>query len=214
MRHLSSLAGLICLLWVLMPVRAAETDNQDGEAALLAQLSQWQHLSATFEQQDSSQTGEIQKGRVWISRPDRFRIEMDAPLSQTIVSDGKTLWTWDRDLEQVIINHLTSSVSDVPVLLFAGEPDVVAGRFDVERFPDSMTGENQTWFRLRPLEDNAVVRGMTLLFDDQGPIGIGITTTMDQETYVELRDVTFDEQEASLFEFEVPEFADVIDDRT
>ena len=40
-------------------------------------------------------------GRFEFQRPNRFRFDYQKPFVQTIVADGKTLWLYDADLNQV-----------------------------------------------------------------------------------------------------------------
>ena len=95
---------------------------QGAEAAdkLIGLLNGMDMLTARYEQESQ---GNVQKGQFWLSRPDQFRLAASAPISQTIISDGDSLWTHDLDLEQVIVTGLKETASDVPLLLFAGQPE-------------------------------------------------------------------------------------------
>jgi outer membrane lipoprotein carrier protein len=75
------------------------------------------------------------KGRLLISRPGRFRWEL-APgggpeAGQVLVADGKNLWFYDRDLEQVTVKPVTEALSQSPAMLLSGTGDVRKA-FDVQ----------------------------------------------------------------------------------
>jgi chaperone LolA len=51
-----------------------------------------------------------QKGKIWLKGKDKFKIETD---DQTVVSDGKTIWTYSQFNNQVIIDHVAKSGEDI-----------------------------------------------------------------------------------------------------
>jgi chaperone LolA len=51
-----------------------------------------------------------QKGKVWLKGKEKFRIETD---DQTVVSDGKTIWTYSQFNNQVIIDNVEKSGDDI-----------------------------------------------------------------------------------------------------
>lgn len=51
-----------------------------------------------------------QKGKVWLKGKEKFRIETE---DQTVVSDGKTIWTYSQFNNQVIIDNLENSGDDI-----------------------------------------------------------------------------------------------------
>lgn len=188
---------------------SAEALLDPGPASLLTErLAGLDHLSADY-RQENLRDQEPQAGRVWVQRPGRFRIEADAPLSQTIVSDGETLWTWDRDLEQVIVSDLTGEITELPILLFAGDPAAIAGRYNIDRFEDG-TSE---YFTLQPLDTEGLLKTVTLVFQAGLPTRIAIETRMDEQTYIQLLNVTRTPAEPAIFQLALPPETDVIDDR-
>jgi outer membrane lipoprotein carrier protein len=75
------------------------------------------------------------QGRLLISRPGRFRWEL-APdtgpqAGQVLVADGRNLWFYDRDLEQVTVKPVTEALSQSPAMLLSGSGDVRKA-FDVK----------------------------------------------------------------------------------
>jgi outer membrane lipoprotein carrier protein len=73
---------------------------------------------------------EVQKaeGKLVIVRPGRFRWELTPagnPTAQLMVADGKNLWFYDRDLEQVSVKP-ASVLTATPASLLSGAGDVRA----------------------------------------------------------------------------------------
>jgi len=105
---------------------------------LLQWLQQTRSGSAQFTQTVSNPRGPAQapaSGQFAFERPDRFRWDYAKPYAQTIVSDGKQLWTYDRDLDQVTITAVSQAFKGTPAAIFAGED--VTRLFDLQAMPDA-----------------------------------------------------------------------------
>ncbi|OZB51135.1 MAG: outer membrane lipoprotein carrier protein LolA, partial [Thiomonas sp. 15-63-373] len=86
-------------------------------------LQQTRGGSAQFTQTVSNPKGPAQApatGQFAFERPDRFRWDYTKPYAQVIVSDGKQLWTYDHDLDQVTITPVTQAFKGTPAAIFAG----------------------------------------------------------------------------------------------
>ena len=174
---------------------------------LISILNNIESLSARYEQEGQATT---QKGQFWLSRPDRFRLTAFSPLSQTIVSDGESLWTYDLDLDQVIITRLSDEAANIPLLLFAGHPEKLKDSYDIERFED----EDRQHFTLLPLDETGAIGSVAMSFANNLPRRLVFQTAMQRRTVIDFYDVAVAPVDAALFEFQVPEGVDVIDDRT
>ena len=96
-------------------------------------LNHLKTLRAEFTQTVTDNQGQqVQKadGKLVIVRPGRFRWELtpdglDSGQSpQLMVADGRNLWFYDRDLEQVSVKPATSALTATPAGLLSGEGDV------------------------------------------------------------------------------------------
>ena len=153
---------------------------------------------------------EIQTGEIWLKKPGLFRVETGAPMSQTIVSDGVSMWTHDRDLEQVIISPLNNRVEEMPILLFSGEPEAIAQNYTIEFFES----EQIQHFLLTPIDNTNLITKLVLSFQDKQPVSISVENAMQERTTIKLSNVgELVDLTGQLFTLQVPEFADVIDDR-
>ena len=91
------------LTLLLVPIASFAADSIARVDAYLATLST---LTADFVQVVQDKQGQVTEraaGTLSISRPNRFRWDYQQPYVQTIVADGKKLWLYDPDLEQVTV---------------------------------------------------------------------------------------------------------------
>lgn len=141
------LAGLLlgcCLFGAALPSAVAATSVQ-----LLEQwLQQTKSGSAQFTQTVSNPKGPAQapaSGQFAFERPDRFRWDYAKPYRQVIVSDGKQLWTYDHDLDQVTITPVTQAFKGTPAAIFAGTD--LTKLFALQAQPDA---EGLQWVQATP----------------------------------------------------------------
>jgi outer membrane lipoprotein carrier protein len=129
---------------------------------------------------------------------------------QTIVADGRRLWLYDSDLDQVTVRALEAGLGSTPAMLLSGAGSVA----------DSFTGGpvetdgSWTWCRLTPRDRATDFELVSLGFNAKGELAamelkdkLGQTTALDFSNV--RRNVPLD---ASLFRFEPPQGADVIGD--
>jgi outer membrane lipoprotein carrier protein len=185
------------------------SEQSSPETRLVHILDSFQTLHAEFKHQAAP--SEVQTGEIWLRKPGLFRVETGAPISQTIVSDGVSVWTHDRDLEQVIISPLNTRVDEMPILLFSGEPEAISQNYIIEFFES----EQIQHFLLTPIDNTNLITKLVLSFQDNLPVSISVESAMQKRTTIKLSNVdeSVDVTE-SMFVLEVPEFADVIDDRS
>ncbi len=166
----------------------------------------------------SDDTGPLQSGELWLQKPDKFRVETGPPLSQTVVSDGMSIWTHDRDLAQVIITRFEADVIRLPVLLLAGSASDIAEAFSVTRAKEQddkdQDDQEQTRFLLIPRDDQGVLTSVVIVFQQSIPQMIILADAMQQRTIIHLARVNLTPDiTGTEFQFTTDEPVDVIDDR-
>jgi outer membrane lipoprotein carrier protein len=104
------------------------------------------------------------RGKLVIVRPGRFRWELTpsgpSGSPQLMVADGKNLWFYDRDLEQVSVKPASSALTATPAGLLSGEGNIR------ELFAVSPAGRKDglDWVLVTPKEDDADFREARLAF--------------------------------------------------
>jgi len=110
------------------------------------------------------------RGKLVIVRPGKFRWELTpdsgagASSPQLMVADGKNLWFYDRDLEQVSVKPASSALTATPAGLLSGEGNIR------ELFTVSPAGKKDgfDWVLVVPKESDADFREARLAFDKSG----------------------------------------------
>ena len=59
-------------------------------------------------------------GVMMISRPGKFRWQIDKPYSQLLVGDGEKVWIYDQDLRQVTVKKVDAAIGSTPAALLVG----------------------------------------------------------------------------------------------
>jgi len=187
------------------------------EAESLARVESWlksvKTLSADFVQVVRNRDGQISSrvtGTLSLSRPDRFRWDYREPYVQVIVADGRKLWLYDADLEQVTVRPLESGLGSTPAMLLSGTGSV-GDSFSAG--PVERDGE-WTWCRLVPRQHGSDFESVSLGFDDRGGlVAMQLLDKLGQSTELDFSDVALNKAlDPALFQFTPPKGADVIGD--
>lgn len=110
---------ILCL--ILSLVLCTYTHSSDHEL-LKKRLNNLNSMKASFLQTVKEGGRVIQKNRgvLYLKRPGKFRWLTSTPTKQIIISDGKKLWIYDEDLEQVTIKKLNQELKGTPALFLSG----------------------------------------------------------------------------------------------
>jgi outer membrane lipoprotein carrier protein len=205
MTRLSRLALVLCGLWFAVDAPA--------QTPLDTYLTHLKTLRAEFTQTVIDNKGDpVQKadGKLTIVRPGRFRWELtpqggDSP--QLMVADGKNLWFYDRDLEQVSVKPASAALTATPAGLLSGEGNVREW-FTVK--PDGRK-DGFDWVLVVPKEPDADFREARLAFGNAELKRMVLKDKLGQTVRLEFFS---SERNAPVAEAEVkfapPEGADVI----
>lgn len=138
---------------------------QSAVQALDQQLSSTHAFQAQFVQStQSAQFGnQITRGEMALERPGKFRWQITSPDQQLLVSDGKTLWIYDEDLQQVIIQAVSQRLDETPALLLAGKVDSIQQFFIVNQISSREPGD---WYELKSRDKEGLVSKVILNFNN------------------------------------------------
>jgi outer membrane lipoprotein carrier protein len=156
-------ARTILLLGLLTGVQFASAAR--AQTPLDDYLSHLKTLRAEFAQTVVDGKGrEVQKamGTLIIVRPGRFRWELtpEGAAAQLMVADGKDLWFYDRDLEQVSVKPATAALTATPAGLLSGDGNIR------ELFTVAPAGRKDgfDWVLVTPRQGDADFREARLAF--------------------------------------------------
>ena len=142
----------IALAVILPAALASAQEAQDAqEPAANPLLTRFfyetQHLQADFTQLEYDGEGIFQRestGRLYLSRPGRFRLDYLEPDELIIWADGENLSLFDKELEQVTVYKQTEQLRESAAALLAGDASVLENYDVIEaEFNDGLQ-----WFDL------------------------------------------------------------------
>lgn len=147
---------------VLFTSHAAATEGRQRLDGFLDALIT---MEADFVQTLHDARGELMEqsqGRLWLSRPGRFRLHYVNPYDQLYVADGERMWMYDRDLEQVTVRQQSDALGGAPALLMTAS-DPLEENFTIEELG---LHEGYHWLELKPLERDSNFDFVRLAIED------------------------------------------------
>lgn len=203
---------IFCLFFCLSGLANSSDELITPDSKLLSSyLGGVNNLTANFVQHthDGNQSLlQTQKGRLSLTRPNKFKWESDAPYEQILVSNGQTLWQYDPDLEQVTVQKLDNRLSSTPVLLLSGNSKYVSKEYDVY----SEVLQDETHFVLIPKRNDALFDRLRLEFNAEKLLRrMVIKDEVGQKTVITLSNSKqLKSIDSSVYEFVAPEGTDII----
>jgi len=204
---------LALALCILLPALSRATPPLDKVIKdLKARYSGVETLSAGFTQAVSmkgAKTGETSRGRVWFKRPGMMRWVYESPVKDEITGNGKTIWVYQPDLNQVFERPVNENFSSIAVD-FLGGINNIEKEFKITLAKD---GAGAYLLILTPWQPQAGVAIVTARID--GKTGLVIETAVEDifgsRTVVGFTDIKTGEPVAdSFFEFAPPKGASVV----
>ena len=167
-------------------------------------------IQGSFSQQVFSKKGKViqdSKGLIYMSRPGKFRWVYKTPDPQTIVSDGKNIWVYDEDLEQVTIKPMSSAMSSAPIAILTRKqkPDA---QFKVEKVTAKKAGLD--WFKLTPHRASKDFKFIEVGLDKNTMRQMIMHDQLGQRTVIQLNARTNVPIKGDTFYFKIPAGVDVI----
>jgi outer membrane lipoprotein carrier protein len=145
-------------------------------------------LDGQFVQQVYDSNGKLKEsssGRVAMSAPRLFRWEYVKPYPQLIVADGKTVWVFDPDLEQVTRRPQGIEEQNSPLAALI-DPSKLDKDFAVR---EGGSKDGLSWLVLTPKQAaDASFRSARLGFGQQGLAKMDVTDALGQRTQIAFSD--------------------------
>ncbi|HVL02353.1 MAG TPA: outer membrane lipoprotein chaperone LolA [Dongiaceae bacterium] len=208
------LLSVLLSLVIAQGARAGDLSPEKASQQLNQLLTEMQSMQAVFEQwvNDAKQTNlQHVTGSMWIQRPGHFRWDTDEPYPQQIVSDGKTLLIYDRDLEQATRKKLDNQIGNTPALLLSGDPQQIQQNFTVSGYLFDNTGEVR--FDLRPKDKEAMFSLLRVHFLQGHLHDMYLEDNLGQTTRIEFTKIKKNEKlDPALFNLKLPDGVDLIEE--
>jgi outer membrane lipoprotein carrier protein len=181
-----------------------------GAARLQAFLDQVHSLTANFTEtilDANLKTVKRSRGTLAIKRPDRFRWDYRKPNKQVIVADGKHIWIYDVELQQVTVKPLKHTLASSPAALLAGSNSIR------KHFIEKNVGRShgRAWVKLKPKVKDSDFKYVRLGFRGKDLSVLELHDRLGQTTRIRLSDVKRNPAiPDKVFKFTPPPGADVI----
>ncbi len=205
---------LVGLLWVHCPLPAEGITGSEVIAKMRKNFAGYKTFSAKFEKQfywallDNKK--QSRKGKIYTRKPNQFRLELED--GDLVVAGGEMIWAYNKRNEQVVVSAYEGELKTPwEILLDYTESYVALAVEEVE-----LEGRSCYMLSLKPRAASAHIAQMKIWVDrkrwhllkaEQVEVNDNITTYIlkDHRTNKKL--------DESLFSFEFPEGADIIDRR-
>ena len=196
---------------------AAQWASADGLKSLEDFMKSTQFGRADFSQVVTSppKDGQVARsktssGQFEFQRPNKFRFVYKKPFEQTIVADGKTLWLYDADLNQVTQRAQDKVLGSTPAALLASTPDLQALRadFNLAAAPDA---DGLQWVQATPKAKDSQVQNVRVGFEGSRLAVLDILDGFGQRSVITFRQFENNPKlTAETFQFKPPAGADVL----
>ena len=197
---------------VLISVWRMPADAAVSATIQLKQFGNIGSVEAEFVQQQTLSDGRVEKtsGILLLQKPGKFRWEYRAPYRQLMISNGKRVWFYDVDLNQVIVRSLSQAIGDKPALLLS-DPTQAEKHFHIRDLV--ISDEKLNWLEATPKQTGDSFSKIRIGFDNGIPKVVLLNDVFGNQTRLQLENVKINVPlNASEFEFSPPSGADVMTD--
>jgi outer membrane lipoprotein carrier protein len=187
--------------WLALASAAAFAATDSTTTTLDKYVDGLTTLRASFTQRVKDARGkevDSSSGTLVVSRPGKFRWEIQPKsggAGQLLVADGKNVWFFDRDLEQVTVKPVDAALSATPAMLLSG----AANLHDNFILTSGGTRDGFDWVLVEPRKGEADFRRalfgfskgnlQRMIIDDR----LGQTATIELQSVIRNAKVTPDE---------------------
>ncbi|MCP3870441.1 MAG: outer membrane lipoprotein chaperone LolA [Gammaproteobacteria bacterium] len=173
-------------------------------------LQEVKGLEARFEQTllNTQNQQEVKtRGAFYLNRPNQFRWDYLEPEKQQLIADGRQIWLYDSDLDQVSVQSQDSALKGTPAMLLISGEQKVDETFKVY---DQGSRESLDWVKLLPRDEESQFVRILLAFDEGELRRMEMVDKFGQMTRFRFYDVHLNPEFSSdFFHFEPPLNADL-----
>lgn len=196
--------GIFALTLTIAPAHA------NGVERLKAFFQNTESVSAQFHQTVFDNQGRKMQevdGSMKLQRPGKFRWDYAKPYVQHIVGDGKKVWLYDPDLNQVTVRDLDKTLGSSPAALLAGTKEMEQDF--LLTFQDRQEGLE--WVLATPKQGDSGFESVAIGFRNGMLHAMELHDSFGHKTLIEFSNVQRNPKLApGTFRFTPPKNADVV----
>lgn len=222
MKYLKTIILSSCLVFVLFNPQAAECKDASHPRNLsldeimdrIENRYATKGFSATFSQESTIKAMDITdtaSGKLFIKPPGMMRWEYEKPDQQLIITNGKRLWVYRQDDNQVMVGTAPYFFGNGKGGGFLSDMKIIREKFNIA-LDDKSIGKYYV-LKLVPKEKMFDISLIYLSISINTFDIVQITTynLYDDETKIYLKNIEFKKHiDDSMFHFEIPEGADIL----
>ncbi len=210
------LKKIICVCLLVISASVLAENKPASGASALQQLEHFlkntSGLSADFQQKLQDQYGYLLQqsaGTFRMQRPGKFRWDYILPYPQNIISNGRKIWMYDAELEQVNIKPYSQMLASSPISLL-DKKQKLSVEFNIEPMPSDA---NYQWVKLIPKAAESDFKEMRVGLHNGKIKLMQFIDNFEQKTEISFKHMKVNPKfKASEFEFVIPEGSDVVGD--
>lgn len=148
------------------------------------------------------------RGQFAFARPGNFRWEIESPDQQLIVTNGKKLYFYDKDLQQVTVRAADEAIQSTPAAVLFGVGDLN------QAFTLSELGTHNgvAWVEAIPKDSDSGFERIRIGMKDGKPVAMEVRDAFSQTNRFQFSDLNTDAKlPASHFDFVPPKGGDVME---
>lgn len=198
------------VLLAICSVCVISTALADGVEDLKQFYQSTQAMRANFKQTVFDQKGrKVQEvnGTMLLQRPNKFRWDYQKPYEQQIISDGKQVFLFDVDLQQVTVRTVDKVLGTSPAALLAGGPNVEE-TFRLSRLLDF---DGMQRVQAKPKQKDSGFQVVIISFDHSKLAEMRLVDAFGQSTHIAFSNVEVNPSlNTNQFLFSIPKGVDVV----
>lgn len=179
-RNVVASALMVVSAAVVLPAQAGARDELNRFTRGL------QGLDGQFSQQVTDSRGRVKErssGRVAVAAPRQFRWEYKTPHAQLIIADGKKVWAYEPDLEQVTVRPQGEEERNSPLAALIN-PALLAQQYDLSE--EAAERDGLQWMALSPKQGREANFDYAALgFGPNGLARMEILDSLGQRTVIQ-----------------------------
>ena len=182
---------------------------QRAEKRLDDALSKLDNLTAEFKQtvlDDDKKIVQQSSGKLAIQRPGKFSWIYTTPYEQQIVADGKELWIYDVDLDQVTVKPMATGLASAPIMILMRKNKLGA------EFNISEVGQRKYlyWVELKPKSQDLDYSNVFIGLEDGAVKAMELRDKFGQSTQIVFENLRLNVvHNPAVFKFVPPDGVDV-----
>lgn len=196
---------------LIMPIAS----QADTSSELIKRFQAIKSFDANFRQTIEGNDGTIistSQGSMKVLRPGRFYWKSETPDEILVVADGKFIWTYDMELEQIVQSQQKTALGQSPAALLAGEVVHLGDDYAVSTANSNQcAGQIEVCYQLRPKDPDSPFNVIKVGFEGAKLMSIKINDALEQTIITTFSNVTLNgEVNPNIFDFTPPAGVDVM----